>query len=143
MTKLYYLLLAVVFYGCTCSTTTQSELNADFFSDLGSENNRIEGDLSLDYFNDDLTSLTYDYYLTYITKNEAPSAKGLSKLIKQADYHYFTTGKEYFIIALYYRESNTIICDNSNTAFLDSVKTYNVNDSIPDLSFIANKLKDR
>jgi len=61
-------------------------------------------------------------------------------LVKNADSHYFKAQKELFVLALYYKNENTIICDNSNTAFLDSVKTYSSNDTIPDLSKFVMKL---
>ena len=109
-------------------------------NDLASENNRIAGDLYLDFFNEDLSNLSYDYYLTFITVNEAPSAKGFSSLVKDADYHYFKTKKESFIIALFYKKEKTVVCDNSSTAFLDSVKTFGTNDTIPELSQFASKL---
>ena len=133
----------LIIYGCSCSTKLENRLNQDFLSDFASENNRIAGDLYLDYFNEDLSNLTYDYYLTFITRNEAPSAKGFSSLVKIADYHYFKTHKESFIIALFYKSENTIICDNSNSAFLDSVKVYGINDSIPELSLFAERLIDK
>lgn len=140
MKLLIGILTALLISGCTSSTNIQNRLNQDYLSDLGSENNRLAGDLYLDYFNEDLSNLTYDYYLAFITKNEAPSAKGFSTLVKKADSHYFKAQKELFVLALYYKNENTIICDNSNTAFLDSVKTYIVNDTIPDLSKFVMKL---
>src|SRR3989339_336616 len=88
----------LILTACSCSTELQNRISQDFLLDLGSENNRMEGDLSLDYFNEDLTKLTYDYYLTFITKHEAPSAKGFSSIVKNADYHYFQTEKESFIV---------------------------------------------
>ena len=75
------ILAALVISGCNCSTNIQNRLNQDYLSDLGSENNRLAGDLYLDYFKEDLSNLTYDYYIAFITKNEAPSAKGFSTLV--------------------------------------------------------------
>lgn len=124
----------ILFGGCASSSTLNYSLDQNYFSDISSENNRLAGDLYLDVFNDDLSTLTYDFYLTFITKNEAPSAKGFSKIVKSADYHYFKSFKEYFVIALYYEKQRTIICDNSNTAFLDSVHIYVKNENIPELS---------
>jgi hypothetical protein len=129
----------ILISGCAC--TSQLNFNQDFLSDLGSENNRIAGDLYLDYFNEDLTKLTYDYYLTFITKNEAPSAKGFSTLVKNADYHYFRTQKDAFVIALFYKNERTILCDNSNTSFVDSVHSYDIKDTIPELSSFVSKVK--
>jgi hypothetical protein len=143
MKTIITLLTAILLAGCVCSNKLDNRLSQDYLSDLGSENNRLAGDLSLDYFNNDLSNLTYDYYLTFITKHEAPSAKGFSTLVKSADYHYFKSQKESFILALYYKNENTIICDNSNTAILDSVKAYNANDTIPELSQFADKLLNR
>lgn len=141
----YFIIIvtAVLFSSCSCSKDVDKILSQDYLSDVGSENNRIAGDLYLDYFNDDLSKLTYDYYLTFITKHEAPSAKGFSKKVKNADYHYFVSQKNSFVVALFYKNEKTIICDNSNTAFLDSVKTYGINDTIPDLSVFAMKLRNR
>lgn len=133
------LMTIVLISACTCSKEIDKIFDQDFLSDLGSENNRIAGDLYLDYYNNDLSNLTYDYYLTFITKNEAPSAKGFSTKVKNADYHYFLSNKNVFVIALYYINERTMLCDNSNTSFLDSVKVIGVNDSIPELSKIASK----
>lgn len=142
--KILMTLISIFFvYACSCSKDIDKKLNQDYLSDLGSENNRMAGDLYLDYFNEDLSKLTYDYYLTFITKNEAPSAKGFSSLVKNADYHYFTTQKESFVITLFYMDEKTIIGDNSNTAFLDSVKVFGENDTIPELSKFATKLSNK
>lgn len=137
------LITSVIICACSCSKELEKIIDQDFLSDLGSENNRMNGDLSLDYFNNDLSNLTYDFYLTYITKNEAPSARGFSTKVKNADYHYFISQKNSFVIALFYKTERTIICDNSNTSFLDSTKTYGLKDTIPELSKFAIKLLNR
>lgn len=137
------LMTSVIICACSCSNELGNIIDQDFISDLGSENNRMNGDLSLDYFNNDLSNLTYDFYLTYITKNEAPSARGFSKKVKSADYHYFISQRNSFVVALFYKNERTILCDNSNTTILDSVKTYGVNDTIPELSKFALKLLKR
>lgn len=141
MKKFITFLTLILFSGCASSIEFIDVLDQDYQNDLASENNRLAGDLYLDVFNDDLSLLTYDYYLTFITKNEAPSAKGFAKKIKNADYHYFKSMSEYFIIALYYEKQGTIILDNSNTAFLDSLHTYKSGENIPELSsFVDNYL---
>ena len=137
------LITSVIICACSCSKELDKIIDQDFMSDLGSENNRMNGDLSLDYFNNDLSNLTYDFYLTYITKNEAPSARGFSTKVKNADYHYFISQNNSFVIALFYKNERTILCDNSNTAILDSVKTYGEKDTIPELSKFAVKLLNR
>lgn len=133
MKKRIYLFLLIIISGCTCPDVFQKDIDQAVLLDLASENNRLNGELSLDYFNEDLSKLTYDFYLTYVTKNEAPSASGLAKFIKQADYHYFRAKEHYFVIALFYKEAKHLIVDNSNTPKLDYDEV-NVKDSIPDLS---------
>ena len=128
-----------LFAGCASSLNVNIQLDQNYYGDISSENNRLSGDLYLDIFNDDLSTLTYDYYLTFITKHEAPSAKGFSTKVKNADHHYFTSKKEYFVIGLYYEKQRIIICDNSNTAFLDTVHTYRNQEEIPELSTFVNQ----
>jgi hypothetical protein len=136
--KVFYILITSVFIcACTCTKDLEKKLNQDFLSDLASENNRIAGDLYFE-MNDDLSKLTYDFYLTYITKHEKPSSKGFSKKVKNADYHYFVTNKNSFTLTLFYLNDRTMLCDNSNTAFIDSVKFYGINDTIPELSEFAS-----
>ncbi len=141
--KTIILLITTIFSGCTFYSSIDNKLDQDFLTDFASENYRIAGDLYLDYYNENLSTLSYDYYLTFISKNEAPSAKGFSKIVKNADYHYFKTQKNCFLLALYYKKENMIICDNSNTAFLDSVKTYSSKDTIPELSQFSLKLLNK
>ncbi|MBA4405757.1 hypothetical protein C0389_00625 [bacterium] len=143
MKRIIGFVVVILISGCVGSKEIDSRLNQDFLSDLASENNRVAGDLYLESFSEDLSNLTYDYYLSFITKNEAPSAKGFSNLVKNADYHYFRTQKESFVIALYYKNENTIVCDNSNTSFIDSIKVYGLKDSIPELVNFAKKFINR
>ena len=143
MKHLLVFITSVLICACSCTKDLDRKLDQDFLGDLGSENNRINGDLYLDYFNNDLSNLTYDYYLTFITDHEAPSAKGLSAKIKSADYCYFVSQKRFFVVALYYKNERTMLCDNSGTAFLDSVKTFGENETVPDLPDIAAKILNK
>ena len=138
MIRVFTLLIALAFTGCTCSDTCDYQLSDDFLTDLGSENNRIEGDLYLDIFNGDLSTLTYDYYLSYIAANEAPSAKGFTKIVKAADRQYFKAAKDYYVLVLYYKRENKVIGDNSNTAFVDTVRTLAPGESAINLARFAH-----
>lgn len=142
MKIIYAVITSILICACSCSKDLDRTINQDFISDLASENNRIAGDLYFD-LNSDLSKLTYDYYLTFITKNEKPSSIGFSKKVKNADYHFFTTNKNAFVIALYYINERTMLCDNSDTAFLDSVKIFGENDTIPELSKIASRFNNK
>ncbi|MCF8241311.1 MAG: hypothetical protein K9J16_07980 [Melioribacteraceae bacterium] len=138
MRFIVFAIISLSICACSCSKDINREIDQDFISDLASENNRVAGDLYFEY-NSDLSNLTYDSYLTFITKNEKPSSIGFSKKVKNADYHYFVSNKNAFVIALYYINERTMLCDNSNTSFLDSVKVVGVNDSIPGLSKVASR----
>lgn len=138
MKAIIFAILTLCVCACSCSKDFNRKIDQDFISDLASENNRIAGDLYYEY-NNDLSKLTYDSYLTYITKNEKPSSIGFSTKVKNADYHYFIADKYGFVIALYYVKERTMLCDNSDTSFLDSVKVVGANDSMPKLSKVALK----
>ncbi|NLT52238.1 MAG: hypothetical protein GXX85_15145 [Ignavibacteria bacterium] len=138
----YYFLIPVIFF-VSCTPLMEITVTDNFLINLGSENNRIAGDLYLDYFDEDLTGLKYDYYLTYLTKNESSSVKGLACAVKNAEYHFFDTDTANFIIALYYKNDRKIICDYSGTAFTDSVAVYGVNDTISELQKFAEKVGKR
>ncbi len=113
MKIIHALLLSIIICGCSCSKDIDRTINQDFISDLASENNRIAGDLYFE-LNSDLSNLTYDYYLTYISQNEKPSSIGFSQKVKNADSHFFTSNKYAFVISLYYLNEKTMLCDNSN-----------------------------
>ena len=136
------LLIALFISACSCSKELTRPIDQDFIGDLASENNRIAGDLYFD-MDSDLSSLTYDDYLTYITMHESASSVGFSKKVKGADYHYFSTSTHAFVVALYYINERTLLCDNSNTAFLDSVIVLEENETVPELSAIADKIANK
>lgn len=139
MKKLLILVSIIIFCCCASSPTIEKKVNQEFLSDLSSENNRLEAELYLDVFDSNLESLTYDYYLTYITKHEAPSAKGFSSIVKTADYHFFKAQKEKFILALLYKEEKVVICDDSHTPFIDTCYQVSEKSSFPELAEFAKK----
>lgn len=139
MKKAILILIVLILGGCAGTSNIEKKITQEFLSDLASENNRLEADLFLDVFNEDLSFLTYDYYLTYITKNEAPSAKGFSAIVKSADYHFFRAQKEKFILALLYKDEKVMICDDSHTAFVDSFFQIIDKTKIPELADFAKK----
>ena len=142
MRKYIYIIFAfTLIVGCCSNDSIDNKLNDDFYSDFSSENNRIAGELYLDVFDENLENLTYDYYIKYLAENETPSAEGLTETIKSADKHYFKTKSHAFLITLYYKPARTIICDNSGTAFLDSVQTYKQDEEIPSLEDFTEKIK--
>ena len=87
--------------GCCSKDCVDVKLSDDFYNDLASEDNRIGSELYLDVFNENLDTLSYDYYINYLRANLAPSAEGLPDLIQCADDKYLSCR---FII-LYSRSS--------------------------------------
>ena len=139
-TILFFVLLFLVSNGCLLFQSN-SCLSDDFYSDLASENNRINAVLYLDVFNENLENLTYEYYIQYLDQDEKPSAKGLVDKIRQADDYYFKTKQKSFLILLLYREENTILGDIAITAFLDTVYIIEKGETIPDLKDFSKKLE--
>jgi hypothetical protein len=140
--KIYLVLgfVILLIIGCTCSKEI-CVVDDDFLGDLSSEDNHIAGELYLDVFKGNLDSLSYDYYIVYLSNHEVPSAKGLGDRIKCADQHYFKTSKEGFLVLLYFQSAEKIVGDNSSTAFIDTVINLNKNGPIPTLKEIADKMK--
>lgn len=132
------IVILLFFLSCTCSNDYR--LSDDFYGDLGTEDLRIAGELYLDYFDENLTNLTYDYYIQYVTKTEAPSAEGLAETIKSADGHYLIADTANFYLGLYFAKDRVIVCDYSGTAFTDSVKELDKNDTVPELMQFVEKV---
>lgn len=138
MKRTVLLLVTLIIAGCSCSVGTDYQLSDDFLTDFAAENNRMEGDLTLDVYHGNLSTMTYDFYLSYIAENEAPSAAGFSFIVKAATRQYFKATRTNFIVVLYYPRERKILVDNSDTPFLDFVKVLGDNESIGDLSQYAD-----
>ena len=137
-TKSLTLLYITLVFTSACSVSSVLEINDDFLMDLASENYRLSGEMYLDEFDEDLSDLSYEFYINYLTQHQAPSAEELSKKIKIADDYSFNSKEDGFFIVLLYKGENKIIGDDSKTALLDTVivikELY-----IPKLDSIAQK----
>ena len=132
--------ILLTFISISCSPNREV-LSTDFINDMASEDHRIAGVLYEDVYKNNLETLTYESYINYLKTNEAPSAKGLIEKILKAQKHYFKTKKYAFMITLFYADENEIICDNSGTAFIDSVYQFKSIEHIPDLKVFSDKIK--
>jgi len=135
------LFLLILIAGCNCQ---QSEfiINDDFLQDISSENNRIWGELYLDVFNGNLSTLTYDYYIDYLDSTQHTSAEGMAEKIKVANLKLLKPENQTFWLLLYYEKEDLIIADDESTDIgtADTVITYDNNSIPPDLSFYASEL---
>lgn len=120
--RLLLILPLFVYYSC-CSTSSIVEVNNDFLMDLASENYRLSGAMYLDEFNEDLSPLSYEYYINYVEQHQAPAAENLAVKIKSADEYDFLPLTDGFVITLLYINQNKIIGDDSRTALIDTVIT--------------------
>ena len=137
MKEITLLFFIVIVSSCSSSII----VNDDFRNDLGTENLRIAADLLDEEFNNNLETLTYEYYLRYLGENEVYSSKGLAAKIKQADDYFFKARENAFLLILYYDNEKCIISDISTTSNVDTVYWYKKNEIRPSAKEFANKIK--
>jgi hypothetical protein len=138
-TRIISLLIFSFLITACCSVSPIVEVNDDFLMDIASENYRLGGEMYLDEFEEDLSSLSYAYYINYLTQHQAPSAEELSNKIKSADEYYFGSKVDGFFITLLYKSQNTIVGDDSRTALVDTVFNLQGQSTIPGLENIAEQ----
>lgn len=113
----------------------------EFVVDLSYSNNKLRGELKLfGAYKEDFSSLTFDYYVQMLKKNEVESNKGISDIIKNSDKHLFKANKNAFILAMYSKNLNAVIYDSSNTAFVDSIIELREGNNIPELETLFKKI---
>ena len=136
------ILLLLVITGCSQKDCVDVKLDDDFLNDLASEDNKLASELYLDYFNGSLDTLTYNYYIGYLSKHEAPSAEGLAETIQCADEKYLLADSSYFILVLHYKDKRTFIGDDSRTQIsVDSVYIYSPEGAVPSVEYFAEKMR--
>ena len=135
-------MLLLISYGC-CTTTSIVKVDDDFLLDLASENYRLSGAMYLDEFDEDLSLLTYEFYINYVEQHQALEAENLSNKIRSADVYDFLPLIDGFVITLLYKNQNKIIGDDSRTALIDTVVFINNESQIFDLNTISKKLLNR
>ncbi len=138
MRNVFLLTVIVLISVSMCSAQNISKDLYEFALDFSSINVKVRGELILfGKYKNDLSLLTYDSYIEKLKKSEMKSNKGISETINEAEKKYFQSKSKTFIVVIYSKRLNAIICDDANTAFVDSIKILNPNERIPDLrSFI-------
>lgn len=141
--KLKVLILLFLFlYSCS-SISSIVEVNDDYLMDLAKENYRLGATMYLDEFDEDLSPLTYEFYINYVEQYHAPAAEKLSMKIKAADQYDFLTLNDGFIITLLYKTQKRIIGDDSRTALIDTVIFISNESTNFDLNAITKKILNR
>ncbi len=139
MKKLLFV-LSIVFLISGCSQKHMVSSSVEFRSDFASENNRIAAKLYRKVYKRNLESLTYYQYLKYFEKFQAPSADGVFGVMGDAEAHLFKTKKHAFLVALYFKESKTVVCDISSTSILDKVHTFKRGEAVPPLEDLVGQM---
>ncbi len=138
--NLFIIIIAILIINSCFFCRDSNFPNDNFYNDLASENNRIWGDLLLDVFEDDLDSLTYDYYIKYLEENRMFSAKDLCENIKKANQYFFDSNQENFVILLLYSKQNIIVGDIASTTKLDTLVTWPEDSMPPSFNLIVSQL---
>lgn len=131
--------LIIIFSSCKAQAVNK-DLN-EFAIDLASSNIILRGSLStFGEYKGNLSTLTFERYCILLKQRETPSTKGVSKVIKEANNHFFRSNTNSFQVVLYIKRFNAIIFDDANTSGIDSVKILRSNEKLPDLiEFIGKK----
>jgi hypothetical protein len=136
------ILLFLFLYACS-SVSSVVDVNDEYLMDLAKENYRLGATMYLDEFDEDLSSLTYDFYINYVEEYQAPAAENLSVKIKAADQYDFLVVSDGFIITLLYKTQNRIIGDDSRTALIDTVIFVDKESQIFNLNVITKNIWNR
>lgn len=139
MNKHIYTFVFIFLFGCSACGNHDPIVNADFLHDLGTENYRIAGKLWLDVYDMDLSTMTYDDYIKYLSEDTMLSAEGLVDKIKLADDKYFAANDSAFTVVLLYKTEQKVVIDNSDSSFVEKVFDF---DSIDDLKNLCTYLED-
>jgi hypothetical protein len=130
--------LIIVFSSSTAQSVNK-RLN-EFAIDLAASNIKLRGSLLLiGEYTDNLSALTFERYCVLLKQHETPSTKGVSKVIREANNHFFHSDTSTFKIVLYIKKFDAIIFDDANTFGIDSIKILMRNEKVPELIEFAGK----
>lgn len=140
--KIILIVIGVLFINTCVQSQPKDKDLQEFVTSLSSTNVKLRGKLMLfGEYKGNLSPLTYKDYIKLSEKNESESNKGITKLIKRSNKQFFVSDSTSFIIAIYSKSLNAIICDDASTAFTDSILILQKNVSVPDLAQFAIKTK--
>ncbi|MCX6243282.1 MAG: hypothetical protein NTU98_01140 [Bacteroidetes bacterium] len=134
--KSYFFLIAVLLMVTSCATEEEINERLQKFSlALSTENVQLRGKLILfGEYKGDLSSLTYERYLSLLKDNEKESTQNVAKTVKRSKQHYFLAGKRTFSVVIYSRKLRAVVFDDANTFGCDSIKRIGKKEQVPDLT---------
>jgi hypothetical protein len=134
MKRTFYLLSITIFLIFSSCVAQKIDENLQTFSrKFATANHQLWGHLLLFEYKDDLSTLTYDKYLSLLQQNEKYSTKNVSEIVRKSDQHYFEAKKNTFLIVIYSKKLNAVIYDNASTSIFDSIKPLTENEPVPAL----------
>lgn len=138
--NLYLLSVGVLLVITSCKAQQISKHLQEFSENFATANSHLAGHLMLfGEYKGDLSTLTYEQYLSLLKQNEQYSTKDVTETVQASDQHYFKATKNTFFIVIYSKKLNAIIFDNAGTAFCDSIKVLKKHEIVPDLSGFIGK----
>lgn len=132
------LLLGLV--GCSTGHVLRN-IDEDFYGDLAFENTRVAATLALDSPRGNLDSLSLGGYLSFLEKDESPSATGLARTVRLADETYFQAKGDSLLIVLYFKDAGQIVGDNSSTSRVDTIVFVPKTGHVQNVTDIAKLMK--
>ena len=137
---LYLLSVGVLLIITSCKAQQISKHLQEFSENFSTANNHLAGHLMLfGEYKGDLSTLTYEQYLSLLKQNEQFSTKDVWEIVQKSDEHYFKAGKTTFFIVIYSKKLSAVIYDNASTTRCDSIKPLMKNKPVPDLSGFIGK----
>jgi hypothetical protein len=132
--NLVLLSIGVLLIITSCKAQQITKHLQEFSENFATANTHLAGHLMLfgDY-KGDLSTLTYEQYLSLLKQNEQFSTKDVWGIVIKSDEHYFKASKNTFFIVIYSKQLNAVIFDNASTTICDSIKVLKKNEPVPDL----------
>ena len=140
--KICLFLITVVLILTSCATDKKiNERLQKFALAFPTENVQLRGKLILfGEYKGDLSTLTYERYISLLKDNEKESTKDVTKLVSHSKQHYFSAGTRTFMVVIYSKKIRAVVFDDANTFGCDSIKVIKKKEPVPDLkTFIHSR----
>lgn len=140
--RLFLLLVLLIFTSSCIGQNSNEKALQSFCNAFSSVNVKVRGEYAL-FVDGNLSGLNYETYISKVDAEGKASGKDVAKIVKSAEKRYFESRPNTFIIVIYSKKMNAVICDDANTAFVDSVRVLKKHEPVPDLkSFVKTDGKE-